>query len=91
MNESPTHADTSGFLEIDLQEGLPPPAHIDLQRPDGSPKSLEEIEKEVILRQIEVSRGNMSEVARSLQIGRSTLYRKLAMWGLTPSLLPAEE
>jgi len=40
-------------------------------------KSLEDIEREVIRFAIEHYRGQMSEVARRLKIGRSTLYRKL--------------
>ncbi len=40
-------------------------------------KPLEDIEREVIRFAIEHYRGQMSEVARRLKIGRSTLYRKL--------------
>lgn len=43
----------------------------------GHFKSLEEIETEVIRLAIEHYQGHMSEVARRLGIGRSTLYRKL--------------
>ena len=39
--------------------------------------TLEDIEREVIRFAIEHYRGQMSEVARRLKIGRSTLYRKL--------------
>ena len=40
-------------------------------------RALEDIEREVIRFAIAHYRGQMSEVARRLQIGRSTLYRKL--------------
>ncbi|HEU5016540.1 MAG TPA: sigma-54 dependent transcriptional regulator [Pseudolabrys sp.] len=43
----------------------------------GDVRALEEIEKEVIQFAIDHYRGQMSEVARRLKIGRSTLYRKL--------------
>jgi Response regulator containing CheY-like receiver, AAA-type ATPase, and DNA-binding domains len=45
-------------------------------------RPLEEIEAEVIRFAIAHYRGQMSEVARRLQIGRSTLYRKLENLGL---------
>jgi DNA-binding NtrC family response regulator len=43
----------------------------------GDVRPLEEIEAEAIRFAIAHYRGQMSEVARRLQIGRSTLYRKL--------------
>jgi DNA-binding NtrC family response regulator len=48
----------------------------------GDARPLEEIESEVIRFAIAHYRGQMSEVARRLQIGRSTLYRKLDSLGL---------
>jgi DNA-binding NtrC family response regulator len=44
---------------------------------DGEVRPLEELESEVIRYAISHYRGQMSEVARRLKIGRSTLYRKL--------------
>ena len=49
---------------------------------DAPVRPLEEIEAEVIRFAIAHYRGQMSEVARRLQIGRSTLYRKLENLGL---------
>jgi DNA-binding NtrC family response regulator len=49
---------------------------------DGDMRPLEEIEAEVIRYAVAHYRGQMSEVARRLQIGRSTLYRKLEALGL---------
>jgi DNA-binding NtrC family response regulator len=43
----------------------------------GAVRPLEEIEREVIRFAIAHHRGQMSEIARRLKIGRSTLYRKL--------------
>jgi DNA-binding NtrC family response regulator len=48
----------------------------------GEVRSLEEIEAELIRYAITHYRGQMSEVARRLRIGRSTLYRKLDALGL---------
>jgi DNA-binding NtrC family response regulator len=49
---------------------------------DGEVRPLEDIESEVIRFAIAHYRGQMSEVARRLRIGRSTLYRKLENLGL---------
>jgi DNA-binding NtrC family response regulator len=48
----------------------------------GEVRPLEDIEREVIRFAIAHYREQMSEVARRLQIGRSTLYRKLDGLGL---------
>jgi DNA-binding NtrC family response regulator len=49
---------------------------------DGNMRSLEEIESDVIRLAIGHYRGRMTEVARRLGIGRSTLYRKLGELGI---------
>jgi DNA-binding NtrC family response regulator len=43
---------------------------------------LEEIERDLIQHAIDVYAGHMSEVARRLGIGRSTLYRKVREQGI---------
>ena len=48
----------------------------------GEPRSLEELEREAIRQALEHFGGNLSDVARQLGIGRSTLYRKLDHYGL---------
>jgi DNA-binding NtrC family response regulator len=50
---------------------------IELVDAHGNVRPLEEVENEVIRFAITHYRGQMSEVARRLRIGRSTLYRKL--------------
>lgn len=55
---------------------------VTLLRPDGHLRSLEEIEADVIRLAIGHYRGKMTEVARRLGIGRSTLYRKLGELGI---------
>jgi DNA-binding NtrC family response regulator len=51
-------------------------------RPDGHLRSLEDIEADLIRLAIGHYRGRMTEVARRLGIGRSTLYRKLGELGI---------
>lgn len=58
------------------------PLGIQLFDGQGHLRPLESIEADVIKLAISHYRGRMSEVARRLQIGRSTLYRKLAELGL---------
>ena len=48
----------------------------------GHVRSFEELESEIIRMAIGRYEGHMSEVARRLGIGRSTLYRKLKEFGL---------
>ena len=55
---------------------------ITLYSPDGNLRPLEEIEADVIRLAIGHYRGRMTEVARRLGIGRSTLYRKLSELGI---------
>ena len=45
---------------------------------------LEDIETEVIRFALSHYRGQMSQMARKLGIGRSTLYRKLKEYGIDP-------
>jgi len=51
----------------------------------GQMRKLEDIESEVIRMAIARYDGHMSEVARRLGIGRSTLYRKLKELGIESS------
>jgi len=55
---------------------------ITLYAEDGNLRPLEEIEADVIRLAIGHYRGRMTEVARRLGIGRSTLYRKLSELGI---------
>jgi DNA-binding NtrC family response regulator len=57
-------------------------AGVVLYTPDGNLRPLEEIEADVIRLAIGHYRGRMTEVARRLGIGRSTLYRKLSELGI---------
>jgi DNA-binding NtrC family response regulator len=75
---APAHTDSP------VADSLPAALYAKLALLDatGDIRPLEEIEGEVIRFAIAHYRGQMSEVARRLQIGRSTLYRKLDSLGL---------
>jgi DNA-binding NtrC family response regulator len=51
---------------------------------DGEIRSLEAIEADMIRLALGRYRGHMTEVAKRLNIGRSTLYRKMQEYGLEP-------
>ena len=61
---------------------MPASGGVTLFRPDGNMRPLDEIEADVIRLAIGHYRGRMTEVARRLGIGRSTLYRKLSELGI---------
>ena len=50
--------------------------------PNGEMRKLEDMEAETIRFALSHYRGQMSEIARRLGIGRSTLYRKMKEYGL---------
>ena len=58
-------------------------AEVSLFGDDGKLRRLEDLEAEIIRKAIHHCRGRMSEVARRLGIGRSTLYRKLGEMAVT--------
>ncbi|MDC7787928.1 sigma-54 dependent transcriptional regulator [Rhodoplanes sp. TEM] len=71
---------------VSLDDTAPPEAGlIPLLGRDGEVRPLDEIEAEAIRFAIAHYGGQMSEVARKLKIGRSTLYRKLDGLGLVPA------
>jgi DNA-binding NtrC family response regulator len=55
---------------------------VDIMDEGGHLRSLEEIERDLIEFAIETYAGRMSEVARRLGVGRSTLYRKVREYEL---------
>ena len=84
-------ASEAGRVIHDLAAGLPPlpdqPIRILDER--GHLRTLEDIERDLIQHAIEVYAGHMSEIARRLGIGRSTLYRKVREQGLEGALKEA--
>jgi DNA-binding NtrC family response regulator len=75
------HLPSDGLTLAPADSG-PAPGHLALLDPAGEMRPLEHIEADAIRFAIAHYRGQMSEVARRLQIGRSTLYRKLDSLGL---------
>lgn len=71
-------ASNSAALSTPVQESV----GITLYTADGNLRPLEDIEADVIRLAIGHYRGRMTEVARRLGIGRSTLYRKLTELGI---------
>src|SRR3546814_7044279 len=69
-------SDLLATSESACDEGIP------LFEANGHVRSLDELEADIIRIAIRHYRGQMSEVARRLGIGRSTLYRKLAELGI---------
>jgi DNA-binding NtrC family response regulator len=51
--------------------------------------SLDEIQRRYTLMVLEILEGNRSAAARTLRIGRKTLYRKLVGWGVPSDELRA--
>jgi DNA-binding NtrC family response regulator len=72
----PTAPTVSGS-EIPIAPPLPTVGQLSMLTSAGDVRPLEEMENEIIRFAISHYRGQMSEVARRLKIGRSTLYRKL--------------
>ena len=73
-------------MEVDAVATLAPPPCAPASSPlvgqDGAPIALEVLERMAVENAIEHHGGRMTQVARSLGIGRSTLYRKLHEYGL---------
>ena len=63
--------------EIPVTAALPTAGGLSILTAAGEVRPLEDLENEIIRFAISHYRGQMSEVARRLKIGRSTLYRKL--------------
>lgn len=61
--------------------------HILLFDEHGVIRPFEKIEKDIIQLALQHCGGRMTEVAKKLGIGRSTLYRKTADYGINPKRL----
>ena len=79
-----------GSATISPPAATTPMSALDLLDDNGEVRPLEHIEADAIRIAIAHYRGQMSEVARRLRIGRSTLYRKLDSLGLSgdPDMQP---
>ncbi len=74
-----THANSS---ENTLPETLPETITPSHKKSDPCSYSLEENERNAIIKAYKASHGNLTRTARMLGIGRATLYRKLTKFGL---------
>ncbi|HVZ54080.1 MAG TPA: sigma-54 dependent transcriptional regulator [Pseudolabrys sp.] len=79
---APSSATIAPWPEAGDSLNVMPAPMLHLTDTKGEMRPLDEIEKEVIRFAISHYRGQMSEVARRLGIGRSTLYRKLDGLGI---------
>ena len=75
---TPTPVPSAGELLADLPKDVP----VRILDDRGHLRTLEDIERDLIQLAIEIYSGHMSEVARRLGIGRSTLYRKVREQGI---------
>jgi DNA-binding NtrC family response regulator len=78
----PEYQPASGASAAQLMPDLPAAVPVRILDERGHLRTLEEIERDLIQLAIEIYAGHMSEVARRLGIGRSTLYRKVREQGL---------
>ncbi|GAA0525291.1 DNA-binding NtrC family response regulator [Rhizomicrobium palustre] len=85
-------ADAQAIQAATFAPALPQsPYAMSMTGPDGHMRRMEDMESEIIRTAIARYDGHMSEVARRLGIGRSTLYRKLKEFGLEPEEAQEEE
>jgi DNA-binding NtrC family response regulator len=76
------HADAATFANVVHAASEAAPVPVPLFDDQGHLRQLEQIERDLIELAIDHYAGHMSEVARRLGIGRSTLYRKLREYGI---------
>ena len=73
---------TASLSQVRSEQAIAGAPGVTLYSADGHLRPLEDIEADIIRLAIGHYRGRMSEVARRLGIGRSTLYRKLGDLGI---------
>ena len=91
MGERPAAGNIAPLVpSLPVAAAAPSAATLELLDANGALRPLHEIEAEAIRFAIKHCRGRMSEVARRLHIGRSTLYRKLDSLGGDAGVAGAE-
>lgn len=84
-SEAPgTHGTASEEADVENDGVFPSGSLIASTDETGNVRTIAEIEEELIRFALRFYRGQMSQVARKLGIGRSTLYRKLKDYGIDP-------
>ncbi len=81
---APAAQTVSAALARPAAAKTPPEGAIASVDSGGNVRKLAEVEEELIRFALKFYRGQMSQVARKLGIGRSTLYRKLKDYGINP-------
>lgn len=81
-NDHHVTASNVAFTEVVMAADEASPKPVAVFDAEGHLRQLEQIERDLIELAIDHYAGHMSEVARRLGIGRSTLYRKLREYGL---------
>ncbi len=89
--DAPSHPRVVAGGDIPIAPPLPAAGSLAMLSQAGEMRPLEELEAEIIRFAISYYRGQMSEVARRLKIGRSTLYRKLEETGAAEAGRSGEE
>jgi DNA-binding NtrC family response regulator len=84
---APQQSPSASAAEIVMRD----PSVLRLIGEDGEVRTLVDIEEAAIRFALDHCRGHMTEMARRLGIGRSTLYRKLKEYGLDGGSSPAED
>ena len=74
----------SEIVRVEIRD----PNVLPLLADNGEMRKLDEIEAQALRFALTHYRGQMSEIARRLGIGRSTLYRKMKEYGLDESAEP---
>lgn len=77
-----TQSDYCQIPPVSQEPPLSDGSGVELLTPDGHMRPLDHIQADIIRLAIDHYRGRISEVARRLRMGRSTLYRKLEEYGI---------
>jgi two-component system NtrC family response regulator len=76
-------------LPLEVRQAKNRVANITLELPEGG-ISLEDVEKEILLRALEKNRGNQTHAAQYLNITRKTLIYRMEKYGIKPPLSETE-
>lgn len=78
---------STGSNPVNLPNNVVPfPGGNNQQQQDGKVATINDLEAQAIEKAIHAYRGNLTEAAKALGIGRATLYRKVKLYNIDPSL-----
>ncbi len=81
-DRGPTHIDAAPPAHSEKIETQPSPVIERFTDDEGRVRTLADVERDLIVFALEQHKGRITSVAKSLGMGRSTLYRKLKEYGL---------